>query len=411
MLPYHQHHSSSSGSRSAVVAAVAAGSTCSKRRNKRKASEQFRESRLDEGIQHGKTENDQCSSDNWTTSCWCWEQLKTNSDIRGVPSAATAATVSNGRRKKRQRLEPSRGSRCIIPSKHTTNIGHHNNTNSTNFDDDDDADNILECHHADNHDDDNGTDSDYDSDDDDEESASDNSRRGNGIVVTSEITRNSGGKVGNDRATTVFEKRWNKMYGRLLKYNKQNKTTCVSILNPIDPQLGRWVSHQRTFYKTKNPALTTDRITQLDSIEFVWNTLDTQWTEKYERLVKYKKQNKSTCVPDLYPADPKLGQWVSFLRSCYKTKKSYLTADRITRLDSIGFVWNQPDVQWAEKYDRLVKYKKQNKTTCVPRLYTADPQLGEWVGQQRFNHKNNKSRLTAAKIAQLDSIGFVWRMK
>ena len=112
---------------------------------------------------HGKTENEQCSSDNGTTRCWrCWEPPKTNCDIRGVPSAATVVTASNGRRETLQRVDPSRESRYSIPSKHTTNIGHHNNTNSTNFDDDDDADNILDCrgdHQVDIHDDDDGTDS------------------------------------------------------------------------------------------------------------------------------------------------------------------------------------------------------------------------------------------------------------
>ena len=420
MLP-----TTSCGSRS-DVASLAVGSIC-RRSTKRKAAERLRESKLDEGRQHEKnTEQHKFSLDNsnnqnsvtdrqhhdpfyddWTTSCWCWEPPNTDSAISGVPLVAASASI--GRRKNQKRGTPSSESRYIVASKHHTNIGHHHSNNSTDFDKDTDTDDILEyCSddHVDNDDDDNGTDSDRDWGEYDDGSASDNSRRGNGIVVTSEIARNSGGKVSNDSATTVFEKRWNKMYGRLVKYKKTYKSMTVTKKFDDKHNLQGWIYRQRFQYNRKQ--LCVDKINRLESIGFVWNTLDAQWTEKYERLVKYKKENKSTCVPDLYPGDPKLGQWVRHQRSnIYRTKNPSFTT-RISQLDSIGFVWNPFDAQWTEKYDRLVKYKKEYKTTCVPLRYPADRSLGRWVQKQQFNYKNNKSRLTAERISRLDSIGFVW---
>ena len=62
-------------------------------------------------------------------------------------------------------------------------------------------------------------------------------------------------------------------------------------------------------------------------------------------------------------------------------------------------------------YERLVKYKKEYKTTCVSWRYPADPHLGAWVRTQRYNYKTNKSYLTADRIAQLDLIGIVWKIK
>ena len=49
--------------------------------------------------------------------------------------------------------------------------------------------------------------------------------------------------------------------------------------------------------------------------------------------------------------------------------------------------------RWNEMYDRLVKYEKEYKTTCVPRKYSADLQLGRWVNKQRsyYNTKNHAS--------------------
>merc|ERR1712028_334889 len=115
-----------------------------------------------------------------------------------------------------------------------------------------------------------------------------------------------------------------------------------------------------------------------------------------------------TCVPKLYPADPQLGNWVSLQRSYYNTNKTLLTAERLAQLDSIGFVWNVLDAKWTKLYERLVAYKEQYGSTCVPQPYKADPQLGVWVKTQRANYNKNSSYLTAAKKQQLSSIGFVW---
>ena len=62
-----------------------------------------------------------------------------------------------------------------------------------------------------------------------------------------------------------------------------------------------------------------------------------KWTEKYVRLVAYKKQYKTTCVPITCEDDPGLANWVMNQRQFYRKNK--LAIDRINRLNSIGFVW------------------------------------------------------------------------
>ena len=132
--------------------------------------------------------------------------------------------------------------------------------------------------------------------------------------------------------------------------------------------------------------LSLDRIDRLESIGFVWNVYDTYWIEMYERLVAYKKQYKSTCVPSIFPKDKQLGVWVHHQRCDYKTKNLTLTIDRIRKLNSIGCVWNTRDTHWMEMYDRRVKYKKEYKTTCVLFSYPADPQLlARRMGTHTYN--------------------------
>ena len=461
------------GGRVVVASSVPSSSTGRQRGTKRTAAEQTREdSKMEEeggcqehtqhittiaktpprSVENRPDHHDRFGED-WTTSCWCWAAPlhNTNRGLRGVPITAAAAVTSTRSVKRPKRTESSRRSRSILPS-----------TNQTNIDDGNDGTDLDQD--SDNVDGDDG------GDDDDDQSKSENGNCGNGIVVTSERAAKSGKKIRYEKKwnkmygqlvqykktfkTITIDKKfhdkhnlkqwvwsqrqqyskkticvdrinrlesigfiwnaldaqWMEKYERLVKYKKQNKTTCVPDRYRADPQLARWVRHQRSYYHTNRSSLTLDRITQLDAIGFVWKTpdFDAKWTEKYYRLVRYKKQNKTTCVPDRYPEDPQLARWVRHQRSYYKTNQPFLTADRITQLNSIGFVWNILDAQWTEKYDRLVKYKKKYKSTCVPDQYPADPQLARWVHKQRTQNNFNKSCLTADRITQLDSIGFVW---
>ena len=219
-------------------------------------------------------------------------------------------------------------------------------------------------------------------------------------------TNNNNNKKKNKIRDNSHDARWREMYDRLVAYKKKHNSTCVPQSYPADVQLPAWVYEQRKRYN----KLTADRISQLDSIGFVWNPFR-KWTEQYERLVVYKEQHNSTCVPRPYEADPQLGRWVQTQRSYYKKNSLHLTTKRKHQLNSIDFVWNAHDAKWIEMYERLVDYKKQNKTTCVPYSYPADPQLGGWVHTQRSYYNTSNSYLTADRMSRLNSIGFVWKMR
>ena len=134
------------------------------------------------------------------------------------------------------------------------------------------------------------------------------------------------------------------------------------------------------------------------------NIYKVRWAEMYDRLVAYKKKYKSTCVPE---SDGCLGRWINGQRTRHRNKQ--LSQYRINRLETIGFVWSvSNDVRWTELYDRLVAYKKKYKTTCVPRSYPSDLQLGPWVSQQRVHYSTKNASLTADRISRLNSIKFEW---
>lgn len=68
--------------------------------------------------------------------------------------------------------------------------------------------------------------------------------------------------------------------------------------------------------------------------------------------------------------------------------------------------------KWQKRLEQLKVYKEVNDNCLVPRTYAKNPQLGKWVKMQRFQYKlfteNKPSRLTPARIQQLNGIGFSW---
>jgi len=128
-----------------------------------------------------------------------------------------------------------------------------------------------------------------------------------------------------------------------------------------------------------------------------------RWDEMFQRLVIYKNKYKSTCVPLRFEGDQELGRWVNTQRKSYKNEE--ISADRVDRLEQIGFVWNLL-VEWDDMFQRLVDYKNECKTINVPKSYKADPKLAIWVDTQRTTYR--KKELTSDRIDRLEQIGFVW---
>jgi hypothetical protein len=97
---------------------------------------------------------------------------------------------------------------------------------------------------------------------------------------------------------------------------------------------------------------------------------------------------------------------VQWQRSFYT--KNNISIDRINRLESIGFVWakGQEKKKWNEMYQKLVAYKKEHKSTNVPRGYARDPKLGNWVHVQHPLYKSKN--LNTERMNKLESLGSVW---
>ena len=68
--------------------------------------------------------------------------------------------------------------------------------------------------------------------------------------------------------------------------------------------------------------------------------------------------------------------------------------------------------RWKYRFRELCEYKAQFGHCRVPQRYAANPQLGSWVLNQRYQHRNKTegeaTPRTAEHIRALDGIGFHW---
>ena len=71
-----------------------------------------------------------------------------------------------------------------------------------------------------------------------------------------------------------------------------------------------------------------------EEIGFNWTPYSNDWDSKYEELVLYHNENGHCNVPVRHE---QLGNWVNRQRQQYKLEK--LSAERIRRLEEIGFKW------------------------------------------------------------------------
>lgn len=120
------------------------------------------------------------------------------------------------------------------------------------------------------------------------------------------------------------------------------------------------------------------------------------WQIMFERLAEYHAQEKD------WPSatEGKLGLWCNTQRIA--KKQGTLAADRVHRLDTLGFEWEYHNSMWAKHYEKLKSFYAE--TGRWPRR--GEGSLGTWCNTQRQARKNG--RLTKERIRRLDAIGFVW---
>ena len=254
-------------------------------------------------------------------------------------------------------------------------------------------------------------------------------------------------------AWNVNELKWKQRLQELKEFQQKHKHCNVPVQYKHNRPLGFWVNNQRLQYK--QGILSSDRIQELESVNFTWSShlADQQWEARYKELYKFYETCGHVNVPEKYEPNQGLAYWVTSQRKQYrkmqqrgfsmidslkriqnsdheedenededdlssstpktsKPRSPILTTERIDKLNRLGFVWNIFDARWKERFDMLIDFKREHGHCLVPAFYEENKELACWVLNQRTQYRyyrnGESSGLSKVRIDALEDLGFVW---
>ena len=167
---------------------------------------------------------------------------------------------------------------------------------------------------------------------------------------------------------------WEVRFQQLVDYKRVHGNCNVPWMYKENPQLGRWVTHQRT----KKETMSENRRNQLNSIGFVWS-------------LKARRPKQQPRVRPSTVEDP-------------KKKKARLNEEAAQ--EDTGF----QQKSWDSYFEQLRDFVRTYKHCNVP---SQHPELGRWAEEQRQLYewkqigKETRSHLTDEREVKLMAVGFV----
>ncbi|TRW79285.1 helicase [Mycolicibacterium sp. 018/SC-01/001] len=138
----------------------------------------------------------------------------------------------------------------------------------------------------------------------------------------------------------AYAHRWDRGYGRLVEYVKENGTSQVPFRYVTEDgfQLGAWVNTVRSRKRTGSLSVANSK--QMASLpDWSWTPKADRWERAYSLLMAYVEERGDALVPQSYVADEfSLGAWVAAQRR--HNAAGTLASDRQKRLGKAkGWVW------------------------------------------------------------------------
>ena len=190
-----------------------------------------------------------------------------------------------------------------------------------------------------------------------------------------------------------LEQNWQDNYQQLKAFI--NKGGDESELHK-NPKLAKWASNQRI--SKRSGRLREDQMKLLEEIGFIWDPLEQEWQEKYQKFKIYIAHSGNAKIPFHHP---ELGSWVDQQRQA--RKKNKISEARINLLNESGFIWDQLEHEWQEKYEEFKKLVEETGDSNIP---TSNQTLWRWSDKQR--NANKKGVLSDNRKMLLDELGFIW---
>ena len=111
----------------------------------------------------------------------------------------------------------------------------------------------------------------------------------------------------------AFDAVWEDGFRQLLRY-KQEHGDCIVPRGPLEYRdLANWVHAQRR--NRKDGKLNGEQIRRLDEQGFVWELFNASWEGMFSALREYKRLYDDCNVPQGWPKDRRLANWVRVQRT------------------------------------------------------------------------------------------------
>jgi hypothetical protein len=133
-----------------------------------------------------------------------------------------------------------------------------------------------------------------------------------------------------------FDDAWQQRFAELEAYTAVHGDCKVPRRYKPNPQLGAWVSVQRTLKAAGK--LAKERAERLEAMGFELSAQDDAWQRRFAELEAYTAAYGDCIVPQRYKPNPQLGMWVSQQRKLKVAGK--LAQVRVKRLEALGFAWS-----------------------------------------------------------------------
>lgn len=185
--------------------------------------------------------------------------------------------------------------------------------------------------------------------------------------------------------------------------------------------IAKWLNEQRQIYigNRGKKRLTDEQIKRLEAIGMVWENrseirIADAWERMFQAVRKYFEQHGNICIPTDYRTKEgkNLSAWLAVQRRYYRDGK--LNEGQISKLNSVGMVWKFEDA-WEVGFEHAKQYFRENGDLRISYKYVSSDgyALGNWIVNQRNNYdsKNKYRKLSKERIARLEAIGMVWKIK
>lgn len=222
-------------------------------------------------------------------------------------------------------------------------------------------------------------------------------------------------EIGFSWSNDAADRQWREMYDRLKQYHAEHGDADVPAKWKEDPKLATWVSNQRQ--RRKKGAISEEEVQLLNELGITWKSREVgTWEDRLAEVAAFKAKHGHCGISTIFPENPKLGRFVNSMRS--KRNSGTLSADRIAKLDAVGFAWNSTHAAavrvgedgingaWKARFDELLAYKQANGNCEEPARRGEKKELANWVSMQRQRKK--RGQLHPERVRLLEEIGFIW---